>query len=70
MGYAIKVLVAPQRDHVFKTLSKKAKIIEEFKHVEREKRDKERRQNKNKRDSSPSTFAQWPKKRVRFDRPS
>ncbi|XP_052478367.1 uncharacterized protein LOC128033909 [Gossypium raimondii] len=48
---------------------KNAKIVEEIKRDEHEKSDKEKSQNKNKRDSSPSSFLQRLMKQAKFERP-
>ncbi|KAA3474343.1 1-phosphatidylinositol-4,5-bisphosphate phosphodiesterase beta-2 [Gossypium australe] len=53
----------------FAALIDKAKIAEEVKCIERERRDKEKGQSKLKRDSSPSSSIQRPKKRARFNGP-
>lgn len=45
----------------------KAKIAKEVKHIEHEKRNRER--GKIKRDSKPSNSVQWPKNQARFVRP-
>ncbi|KAA3474393.1 Zinc finger CCHC domain-containing 8 [Gossypium australe] len=69
LRYDLKVLIAFQREQVFVTLVDKTKIAEEVKHTKHEKRDREKSQNKNKRDSGPSSFFQWPMKQAKFDRP-
>ncbi|KAA3474007.1 Zinc finger CCHC domain-containing 8 [Gossypium australe] len=55
LRYDLKVLIALQRERVFAALVDKAKIAEEVKCTEREKRDREKSQNKNKRDSGSSS---------------
>ncbi|XP_012465999.1 uncharacterized protein LOC105784650 [Gossypium raimondii] len=64
LRYDLWVLIASQRERVFVVLVDKAKIVEEVKRTERERRDREKDQNNIKRDSG-----QRPKKRARFDRP-
>ncbi|XP_016690551.1 uncharacterized protein [Gossypium hirsutum] len=68
LRYNLRVLIAPQRELVFAVSVDKAKIVEEVKCTQRERRDRKNYQNKVKKDSSPSSSSQRPKKRARFDR--
>ncbi|KAA3461472.1 Gag protease polyprotein-like protein [Gossypium australe] len=56
-------------ERVFAALVDKAKIAEEVKRTEGKRRDREKSQNKNKRDSGPSSTFQRSTKQARFDRP-
>ncbi|KAA3477368.1 1-phosphatidylinositol-4,5-bisphosphate phosphodiesterase beta-2 [Gossypium australe] len=64
---SLRVLIAPQREREFSVLVEKAKMAENVKCAERQNRDRER--GKNKRDSEPSSFVQWPKKNIRSEGP-
>ncbi|XP_017628646.1 uncharacterized protein LOC108471557 [Gossypium arboreum] len=70
LRYDLQVLIAAQREWVFAILVDKAKIVEEVKRIECERRDCEKDQNKVKRDSGPSGSVQRPKKWARLDKPS
>ncbi|XP_016720204.1 uncharacterized protein [Gossypium hirsutum] len=61
---SLRVLIALQREREFLILVEKVKITEEFKHAERQNRDRER--GRNKRDSEPSSSIQRPKKRPKL----
>ncbi|XP_016737990.1 uncharacterized protein [Gossypium hirsutum] len=52
----LMALISPQKEREFVVLVKKAKIVEDVKHVERQNKDRER--GKNKRDSKPSSSVQ------------
>lgn len=56
MRFDLRVLIAPQREWVFVVLVDKTKIVEEVKHIERERRDRERVHSKVKKDMGPSSF--------------
>lgn len=68
LRYDIKVLIAFYKERVFVALVDKEKIVDEVKHIEREKRDREKNQNKNKRDLNPSSSSQRPMKQSKYDK--
>ncbi|KAA3482936.1 Zinc finger CCHC domain-containing 8 [Gossypium australe] len=69
LQYDLLVLITPQRERVFEVLVNKVKIVEEVKHTERERKDRERALSKGKKDSDPSGSVQRPKKEARVDEP-
>lgn len=54
---------------MFDVLTDKAKRVEEVKHIELERKDRERAQSKVKKDSGPSGLVQRTKKRAKSDGP-